>query len=303
LNAAYGTVTHITNGEQWGLVFQQRGITRFTYVGGNIVFQVDTYERERGAWYPQGVAQVGPMAYFAAVDGFYATDGVQVLPIGSGKVNKWFTSQVDSNYVERVTAAVDLVNKTICWSFPGAGAASGTPNLCLFYNFVTNRWSYAEQECEMVYSGKSAGYSLEDLDALYASVDDMTLSLDSPVWAGGAPALSAFYTDHKAGEFTGTAATALIDTQEANINRGGLATVQGVKPLVTGSGATVTVKVGTRSAQSGSASYTSASSPHARTGVAGFRSTAYYHRARVEITGGFDDASGVEVYAAAAGMA
>lgn len=302
LNAAYGVVTHITNGEQWGLVFQQRGITRFTYVGGNLVFQVDTYERERGAWYPQGVAQVGNLTYFAAFDGFYATDGVQVLPIGSGKVNEWFTSQVDNNYTERVTAAVDLVNKTVCWSFPGADSSLGTPNLCLFYNFVTNRWSYGEQVCELIYTGKSSGYSLEDLDAISASIDAMTLSLDSAAWAGGAPVLSAFYTDHKAGEFTGSAATAVIDTQESNLNRGGLATVTGVKPLVTGSG-TVTVAMGTRSAQSGTPSYTSASSPHSRTGVAGFRSTAYYHRARVSIAGGFDDASGIEAYAVPAGMA
>lgn len=301
LNPAYGPITHIANGEEWGLVFQQRGITRFTYVGGNIVFQVQTFERERGAWYPNGVAQVGNLTYFAAYDGFYATDGVNVVPIGSGKVNRWFNNQVDATYPERVTAAVDLVNKTISWAFPGADSSSGTPNKILMFNFMTNRWSYGSQTCELIYTGKSSGYTLEGLDSISSSIDALTLTLDSAAWAGGAPVLSGFYTDHKAGEFTGSAQDAVIETTEANINRGGQAFVRGVKPLVTGS-PTVTVQMGTRSAQSGTVSWSSASSPHARTGIANFRSRAFYHRARVNLTGGFDFASGVEVYGLPSGM-
>ncbi len=303
LNAAYGVITHIANGEEWGLAFQQRAITRFTYVGGNTVFTVNTFERERGAWYPNAVAQVGNLHYFVSFDGFYATDGVNVIPIGEGKVNRWFTSQVDSSYAERMTVAVDLVNKLIVWSFPGSGAVSGAPNTLLHYSITENRFTYAMQDCELVYSGKSAGYTLEDLDAISSSLDALALSLDYAGWQGGSPVLSGFYTDHKAGEFTGSAATALIDTAEANINRGGLATVTGIKPIVGGSAATTTVKLGTRSALSGAASYSSAVTPHARTGVANFRSTAWYHRARVEISGGFDYADGVEVDAVPAGMA
>jgi hypothetical protein len=296
LNAAYGVVTHIANGEEWGLAFQQRAITRFTYVGGNTVFNVNTYERERGAWYPNAVAQVGNLCYFIAFDGIYATDGVNVVPIGDKKVNRWFINQV-------VTAAVDLSRKLIVWSFPGSGSSSGTPNLLLFYSISENRFSYGYQTCELVYSGKAAGTTLEDLDAISSSLDALALSLDDASWQGGQPVLSAFYTDHKAGEFTGAAATALIDTSEANLNRGGLATVKGVKPLVGGSAATTTVKVGTRSALSGTVSYSTAQTPHSRTGVANFRSTAWYHRGRVEISGGFDYADGVEIDAVSAGGA
>lgn len=301
LNPAYGYVTHVCNGEQWNLVFQQRAITRFTYVGGAAIFQVDTFYKERGAWYPNAVAQVGNIAYFPSFDGFYACDGETVIPIGAGKVDRMFTDEVDDAYPERVTVAVDLSKKLIVWSFPGSGSSSGGPNKLLAYNFAENRWSTCDQTCELVFSGKSTGYTLEGLDAISASLDALGISLDSSQWQGGIPVMAGFYTDHKAGTFNGTVQTAQIDTGEMNINRGGMATVTGVKPLVEGTTATSTVTLGTRALLSDSVAYGSASSTHSRSGIAPFRTTSRYVRARVSISGGFDRAMGVEAYATEAG--
>jgi len=44
----YGKVQYIAQGEEFGLVFQERGIVRMGYVGGDAVFSFFTFERKRG---------------------------------------------------------------------------------------------------------------------------------------------------------------------------------------------------------------------------------------------------------------
>lgn len=301
LNADYGKVMHIANGEQIGLVFQERGITRFIYTGGDTVFQVETYERARGLYAPNGAAQVGGTVYYLARDGFYATDGAQVVPIGFNKVDRTFLADLNATYPERVTAAVDPQNKLIFWSYPSNSSSDGTPDSMIVYNYQEGRWASADDSIGMIFSGKSQGFTLEQLDAV-DDLDSLPASLDSPIWTGGQPIVAGFTTDFKYGTFIGTVLAAQIDTQEGNINPGGLATVQGVQPLVTGSGIT-TVKVGTRTLQSASTSYGSALSVNSRNGMADTLSTAFYHRVRLEISGGFTQAIGARVYATPAGFA
>src|SRR5690606_4805944 len=82
LDSSHGAVTGITNGQFSGLIFQKTGITRAQYIGGDLVFQFNTFEFTRGLWAPRSLIQIGQVAYFIAADGFYATDGQTVTPIG-----------------------------------------------------------------------------------------------------------------------------------------------------------------------------------------------------------------------------
>lgn len=292
LNAAYGPVQYIADGESFGLVFQERAITRFTYVGGAVVFQVQPYERSRGAYAPQSCVQIGNITYFLALDGFYATDGYQVTPIGDKKVNTWFLRDVDLSFVERITAAADAEKGVIVWSYCGSGGALGVPNRVIIYNFRENRWSYGEQEVELIFGGRSPGYTLDELDAVSASIDGLGASLDSAAWTGGYTVLQAFSTDHKLGEFVGAVKTATIETAEVALNAPGRAYVSRVKPEVE-AGENITVSLGTRTDGSSNIAWTFPVSLHPRTREANFRSDAFYHRARLTIAGGFDSATGV----------
>jgi len=69
-----------------------------------------------------------------------------------------------------------------------------------------------------------------------------------------------------------------------------------VRPLVDGSNATVTVQVGTRMNQNENYSYTLAQSVN-DLGEMNFREKARYHRVRVNTTGNFNDAFGVDITA------
>jgi hypothetical protein len=303
LNAAYGPVTHIVGGEQSGIVFQRNGITRMTYVGGNVVFQFDTIERARGALFPNAVVQFGRLAYFISGDGFYVTDGVEVKPIGSQKVDNYFGDDVDTSYKARVRGAVDYANKCIYWIYPGAGNTGGQPNKVLIYNYEENRWSRAEDDVAFCVSGVTTAISLDDLDDYFSSLDIVTPSLDSDQWAGGNNTILAFDSSYKLGAFSGTTGTAIIDGGEIELTPGRLTRVQGVKPLVTGDDPEMTVALGVRDSLGDSVSYLTARTPNARTGFADYRSESRYHRARVTITGNFTAAIGLEYQAIASGAA
>lgn len=302
LNSNYGPVRSIVGGEQFGIILQRSGITRATYVGGNVVFQFDTVERNRGALFPNATVQVGRLVFFVSGDGFYVTDGVEVVPIGSKKVDNYFADSLDTGYPERVYGGVDFANKCVFWIYPGPSNTSGRPNRALIYNYEEKRWTRAEDECEVVVTGLTSAISLDDLDALFASIDLVTPSLDSNQWAGGNNLVLVFDSTNKLGAFSGAAGTAVIDGAEVELNPGFFTHVGGVKPLVIGS-ATVTVALGTRNALSSSVSYTSNTTPTTRTGYADFRTEARYARARVNIVGSFEHALGVQYRAAACGEA
>ena len=56
LYAQYGNVQYVAQGEETGIVFQERGIVRMQYVGGDVVFQFYTFERKRGLVTPKAAA-------------------------------------------------------------------------------------------------------------------------------------------------------------------------------------------------------------------------------------------------------
>lgn len=295
LNSTYGEVTGIANGEFWGLIFQQRAITRFTYIGGSRVFQVQTYERNRGNWCPQSLVQIGGVSYFIAADGFYATDGQVTRPIGNAKVDKWFFGEFDQTYKDRVTVSFDQVNKCIFWSYPSPSASSGNPDRVICYNYLENRWSWAEDTVLLIFPSFTTGYTLDQLDSLYSSIDSIPVSLDSALWSGGIPTVHGFDTDLKLGAYGGAASTARFETGEIDANPFGYMFVRGVRPLVTGDPTTVTVALSARTAQDNAArSFGTATARTTRTGVCDFRTAGRFLSARLELTGGFDRAMGVQ---------
>lgn len=292
LNSNYGKVQAISDGERFGLVFQETGITRFTYVGGASIFEVDTFERSRGLIGPNAYAQVGDEVIFLAANGFYKTNGTSVVSIGTGRVDDFVLDDINADHPQRISTATDYANKLIYFSYPTNASSDGTPDALAIYNYVEDKWTTGEETVELIFSSKSLGFTLEDLDTVSASLDDLPASLDSPIWTGGAPQVGGFDSSHKLGSLSGTAKTAVMDTQEAAL--GGVVMISGVRPLVEGSSAS-TVSLLTRALQSDSQTVGTAVTTHARTGMANFRTSARYVAARLTIAGGFTRAFGADI--------
>jgi hypothetical protein len=122
-----GKVTKVVGGQKFGLVFQQRGITRMTYVGGNVVYEFDTYEQGIGTGYTENdsadsvliphpvTADVsGRFIWTNSTSGVYMTDGFSVRKVSLGKFDSLFSGGA-SNY----SAAYDDRTNTVLMIYSG----------------------------------------------------------------------------------------------------------------------------------------------------------------------------------------
>jgi hypothetical protein len=297
LDSSKGWVQGVEGGD-FATVWQERAISRMEYVGSPYIFRFTVVERGRGLWIPNSKIPFGTVQAYCALDGFYIFDGTQSVPIGEGKINKYFLRDFDPGFINNVSATYWPGRQLLGWLYPGQGNSGGIPNKLLLFNYASNakmRWTICEVDAEALMIYLSAGFTLDSLDAISGSLDDLPYSLDSRFWTGDTYSLGAFDTNHKLANFQGDAMDATIETTEGQILEGQRAEVTNLKPLVEGSeDSTITIQIGERDLLTEDPTWTSAI-PMNTIGECDARSNARFHRARVNISGGFDHATGVEV--------
>ena len=288
LRVEWGDVTHIDGTDEFGLVWQQRGVTRLTYIGGDEVFQFDEVEDARGTYWKNSVVRYGDNWFYASPTGFYQTNGVAAAPIGHGKVDETFLKsfQQGSNFA-RIWASVDPRRDVIIWAY-STGTTNAYADRMIFYDTQSGRFTEATQ-------------TLNTLARTIERPGDTGIAR----WQADQLSPWAFDSTKIFRRFEGTAGTATLETSEFEGNPGGRAHVSGIKSLVqwpTGITINKTIALGTRDDQDfDSITYTSEITANSRSGFSDFRSDARYHRARVKITGNFESAQGILVKASPSG--
>lgn len=144
------------------------------------------------------------------------------------------------------------------------------------YNYKTQQWTAVP-----AYDGLG-----------FYSVNSKSTSIGLVRYSAGSVDLQSQLTSY-------VAQTALITTGAPNINPGGRAVVNGIRPIV--NGGTYSVRVGVQDKPSDAVSYSAATSVNTRSGMANFRSEGRYIRAELTITGGFTTANGADVIYSAHG--
>jgi hypothetical protein len=297
-----GWVQRIVGGVEYGLIFQERQITRMSYIGPPIVFQLDTIDRKRGTPIPGSVVAFGRLVFFYSDDGFMMNDGVQTIPIGHRAVDRKFNTDFNTTYIGRCFSAIDPINKVVMWSLPGENQSTpGEPNRIYMFNWAENRWAEAELDLQLVYRALTPGLTLEDLDSVSTDLDALPFSLDSRAWTGGSLIAGSFNSDNRLCHFSGANLAATIDTGERQLFRGQKAEVTGARPIV--DGGTPTVTVGSRQSPQGSNAFGSAVAVDA-TGFSSQLVEGRYHRMRtiVPAASSWTHAQGVEVFANGTGV-
>lgn len=219
-------------------IFQESVIRRAVYVGPPQVFAFDVIEKERGCIAPGSLVQLGRMIFYRAEDGFYRFDGENSYPIGVDEENaslydKWFIDTAQRDYFYRMTSAIDPRTKTVRFQFASRSSATGLPDKQLIYNWSAGRAAYADVECEVLAAMLTPSMTLEDLDALFASVDAMELSLDDPFFSGGVPQLGVLTANNKYASFSGDNAEATLTTDDFfELTGFGTQEIQAVAPLI-----------------------------------------------------------------------
>ena len=279
-------------GGDYGVIIQERSIWRMTYVGSPLVFQFEEVEKNRGTLTPNSVVHVGGNVFYLGESGFYMFNGQSSVPIGANKVDEYFLKDMDRTYLPNLTAAADPVNKLVYWSYTGQGHTGGRANKLLVYNWELGTWASGELETEGLFRSVTMGESLDSMDTISASLDDIAYSLDSTIWMGGAPVLAAFDTNHCLSFFNGNRLDSVLETKEIALGEGERTHVQGVRPIL--DGGTATVQIGSREGLNENVTW---SDPIAlnNIGIADCRSNARYHRFRVNLDGDWNTMQGLEV--------
>jgi hypothetical protein len=296
-----GDVTGLVGGE-YATILMEKGIVRGSYIGAPLIFQFDKVETVRGCKVAGSVCNVGHSVFYLADDGFYMFDGERSRAIGAEKVNRFFLEDWDGAYAKNMTASADPLHQIIVWSYASTAATNGSPDKLIIYNYALDKWSTASVAVDMVAPIYTAGYTLEALDAAFGNLDVLPASLDGAVYRGG-EFLFAASKDKKIQTFTGSTLSATVETAEFEVRTGSHSLLNNVIPYVSlreNSTGTVTAQVASRNRQVDTFTFGSASTLN-NDNFCPVRSNGRYHRVRLNLSGEWKKAQGIDVDANAIG--
>ena len=279
-----GQIMGIRGGEV-GIILLEKGITRMSYIGTPFIFQFDNISRGKGCIAAGSIAQVQGITFFLSEDGFYSCDGQSVTGIGSEKVDRWFFANADESGFNTMSAAVDPVRKLIIWNFKTTFAQ----RQLIIYNFKTQKWTYGDAGADFISDASTSATTLENLDSISASIDALTVSLDSILYMGGKYFLGGTNGAYVV-TYNGANATGNIIT--GDLNAGGRSVVTLAKPYIDGGSANVAVASRTLLSEQTSFSTALAADSDNRVSL---RSNGNFHQLQVIPTGNWKTAVSVDV--------
>ncbi len=269
-----GQIVGIRGGE-FGLIFMEKAIHRMTYIGTPLIFQFDNISRGKGCIAAGSIAQTQGLTFFLSDDGFYMCDGQNVTPIGSEKVDRYFFSDADESDFGSMSAAIDPVRKLVIWNYKTTFAQ----RRLIIYNFKTSKWTYGDAGADYISDASTSATTLESLDSISASIDALTVSLDSILYMGGKYFLGGTNGAYVV-TYNGQPATGQIITGDVNIGGRSVATL--ARPQVDNGSADVSVA--SRTLLSDELNFSTPISADSENRVS-LRSNGYYHRFKVTPTG------------------
>lgn len=160
LEVDLGAVKFIAGYPLYGVIFQEFGITRANYVGGNVVFSFSVFSRNRGLVAKGAACVVAGLIYFLSQDGFFVTDGNSSTPIGTDADNEtgidnWFWDNVNTSALESITAGYDSETRSVFFAIPtGTDTA---PDTLLTFNPLSARWTKSAIATQVIWTDTQPG--------------------------------------------------------------------------------------------------------------------------------------------------
>ena len=230
-----GPVVQIT-GRSVALVFQRRAITRMQYTGNaSTVFAFTTLELGRGAVSAGAVCDAGGFTLYRADDGFFAHDGTQSIPIGTGKVDAWFVDNADPTKLDLMRSGYDPVRRCVLWAFTENGQTANSAILA--YSIADQRFTLVRLAMQELAAGATLATPVEAMP----TPDSATISWDDGIYAGKRPVLVGIDGSNRYGTFTGASLASKIVTGDFQSAPGQRSFVSGVRPLIDAAGVLMAV--------------------------------------------------------------
>ncbi|WP_102830576.1 hypothetical protein [Bartonella bovis] len=214
------------------LIFMRSAIYAGSFIpGSKIIFSFQKIHDKRGAKTSESIVCRGDLAFFVDEGGFYqiTIDG-HITPIGFEKVDRTMITRINQSSLPILWSAIDGVYTRVYWMIDLD--ENTQKRTLLIYDWGLQKWSMATADIAMILPIFSAGYSLEGLDRVSCSLDDLPFSLDSKVWQNEAPALGAFDQQGRLGSFSGEPMACVVTSQEMGQTSGMMTRVSNIMPQV-----------------------------------------------------------------------
>jgi hypothetical protein len=298
-----GVVQRVVSGSEVAALFQERSIWRADYRGGDVVFELNRVEPDRGLLVPQIAVPFGRRVFYLAEDGFYLFDYTESTPVGDERVDRTFLADIDSSYFHRVSAVSDPDEKRIWILYPGAGNSSGTPNKLLIYDWSLNRFSHGEIDAEWLAHAVDAGV---DLDSPHTAADPDTdgvdgaglVPFDQRIAVAGSLKLGAYSTTFQLSDFSGASMAGTLETGRRSLVPNSRALANMAEAVV--DNVDPTIQCAAISKANGTPKYGVPSRVN-EDGMSPLRCDGRYHTFKVNLTLGWDNALGLHVWASPTG--
>jgi hypothetical protein len=285
-------------------IIQRRAKRAMAFTGGAYIFELRVLDATRGASSPLAIVPISSNDYvFWREDGIYRGD--ENLPIGAQRVDDYLLDQisgdVDIDELATVQGVADPFNKTVLWRYL---SRDGTSRV-IGWDWELDRFFRLDVAAGLLFAAATPGFTLEALDAVSASLDALTPSLDSRVWKGGAPTIGAFTASNTLAYFAGAAMAGTIETATLELTPEARSFVSGAR--VKGNpGSAATIQAGTAVLADAAPVFGAAVARSARTGAFPLRADGFFHRFRVNTAAedaGFTHLHGIAVDAQTSGEA
>lgn len=293
-----GWITGLAETGGNGLILQEDAVHLMQYAGPPVTWSFSRIANAVGTKISGSVVSHQDRVWWFGESEIWEYIGGQLRAIGAEKVSRTLFADLDQAYKGRVSAAVDPLRNIVVWAYPGVGHIGGAPNKLLIYSYNVQRFTFVEENAELVLRFMAPGYTLEGLDAVSSSLDALPASLDDDAWKGGLLNFAAFDHAHKLATFTGTPYSAEIETAELRVSAGRNTEIINARPLH--EGGTARVRFGTRASQSNQTTWGSITETN-NYGECNVRVNSRFTRVRLELSGNWSHAIGVDIHGRKAG--
>lgn len=225
------------------------------------MFSFAQYEFTRGLVAHGAFVQVGNIVFYLADDGFFATDGANVRPIGTSEdnssgIDKWFWSNVNQNALEAIRAGFDAEKRCIFFAIPTG--SNTLPDTLLSFNPGADKWTKSAIAVETIWT--------TDNGANNSPATRQTLGVIDQT--------------HTPNTLSGTTLTGYLESCDVFWVDGSRRLTSGVRPQVNCTD-TPTVIIGTRDSLEDAVSYSSSATPDSFTNIAPVLQSGMYTRLRI----------------------
>jgi hypothetical protein len=294
LRGEQSQVNHIFGGGRSGIIFQKESIWKMTFEGPRTIFRFDQISENIGMIAKRGGCKSGDDIFFLSDSGFYLMRAStnELRPIGKNRVDRTVLESLDKTALDRCSCVIDSNSGLYYFGYP-TGSAS---NRIAIYNPFQDRWALAEVDHQLLvsYVGGGAAGDIDSAPLSTRDIDADPYNIDAVEFKGGQGSIGSFDTSNRLSTFNGTGMDATLETGEAALMEGRRPYINRVRPIVEGGSAITTISAATRETLTGTSSFGNAVSLNTE-GEAPIRASGRYMKFRTSITGGFDDATGIEL--------